>query len=836
MRVPLSWLQDLVQLNQTVEELAESLSMAGFEVEEIDDLSARAKGVVVGLVQEHQAHPNADKLSICQVDVGSDQCLQIVCGANNVRSGIHVPVALVGTKLPAVGIKIKASELRGVPSEGMICSLAELGLESEAEGIAVLDEIVDTIPALGEPVGPLFGLDDTVLDLAITANRPDGMSMVGIAREVAALTGARLNLPQLESASTYKPFEPDASSALSMLNGGVYGLTALDNIDCEAIPPTWLKQRLERAGLRSVNAVVDITNLVMLEQGQPLHAFDADALENICGQKVSAESFGLRQAKSDESFRALDGNQLTLNQSCQVVTCHDIPIALAGVIGSAESGVTTNTRRIWLESAMFTPTAVRTTARSIGLRTDASSRFEKGLPSEMTLLTAHRAVELMQEHLSAQQVGCWVCGEVNKSVEPLNLRRDAVHRLMGPLSKQHSGDVALTRLEGDLLGSLSDQNEQCDLEDKVIESSLTALGCELTAYKNGWMVKVPPSRRKDLLREVDLIEEIARLVGFDRFEAHLPDPLEPGGLTTDQKAERLLRQLLCGAGLQEVTTLSLVGADTDDPQRIPISNPLMTETSHLRTNLWQEHLRICQRNLQSSLPGCWIYEIGNVYEAEREIINQRTVLGGVICAERRLERWSNNGKSMPLTYHQARGQLALVLKGLKLEINDRQYLNDPALHPGRAAELLVEGKILGQFGQIHPALSESHDLPEATYIFSLDVNCLIQASTRSHRWTTIFKPFSTVPAMELDLAVVVSKTTTSADLIHTIKKAGKPLLEKVELVDRFEGGQLDEDSCSQAFRLRYRGKDSTLSEDQVKPVHDKIRQALVKNFSAELRS
>ncbi|KGG24718.1 MULTISPECIES: phenylalanine--tRNA ligase subunit beta [unclassified Prochlorococcus] len=836
MRVPLSWLQDLVQLNETVEILAEGLSMAGFEIEAIEDLASHAQGVVVGLVKDHQPHPNADKLSVCQVDVGSGECLQIVCGAQNVRTGIHVPVAMVGATLPAVGIKIKASQLRGVPSQGMICSLAELGLESNCDGIAILEEIAENVPNLGQPVGPLFGLDDTVLELAITANRPDGMSMVGIAREVAALTGASLQLPQLDMAPIHKSFTPDSTSSVSMLKGGLYGLTALENVDGGLTSPAWIKQRLERSGLKSVNGVVDITNLVMLEQGQPLHAFDIDALEMITGQTVSAECFGLRQARNNEVFNGLDGHQLALNENCQIVTCHHIPVAIAGVMGSAESGVSAKTRRIWLESAMFTPTAVRTTCRALGLRTDASSRFEKGLPIEMTLASARRAVTLMEEHLGIKSNGCWVYGELLKTAEPVKLRRNAIHRLLGPVAEEVSNEFLLSSLEGDLLSSKADENDHRYLEDEIIERSLLALGCELAPCEDGWLVTVPPTRRRDLSREVDLIEEVSRLVGFDRFEAHLPDPIEPGGLTNTQTAERLLRQMLSGAGLQEVTTLSLVGADNDEPQRIAISNPLLAETSHLRTNLWEEHLRICQRNLQSSQPGCWLYEIGNVYTQTGEQINQRAVLGGVICAERRFERWSTNGKIKSMTYHQARGQLAQVFKGLKLDINDLPLKDNPSLHPGRSAELFVEGKLLGHFGQLHPALSERLDLPEATYLFALDLQYIIQAATRSNRWTPIFRPFPTVPAMELDLAVIVSRECSCSDLMQAIRKAGKPLLEHVELIDRFEGGQLDHDSCSQAFRLRYRSKDSTLSEDRVNPIHEKVRQALVKQFSAELRS
>ena len=279
MRVSLSWLKQLVQVDESVEALAQRLSMAGFEDEDIEDLNARANGVVVGFVREREKHPNADKLSVCSVDIGTEETLQIVCGAANVRAGIHVPVAMVGAVLPAVDLTIKAGELRGVTSNGMICSLAELGLETDSEGIAVLDDLSEDLPPLGSPVASVLGLDDTILELAITANRPDGLSMVGIAREVSALTGGALSLPALNLSPDYASLTCDPESEALIKAGGLYGVTLIDGVDGSLPSPAWLRQRLERAGVNSVNAVVDITNHVMLEQGQPLHAFDADALE-----------------------------------------------------------------------------------------------------------------------------------------------------------------------------------------------------------------------------------------------------------------------------------------------------------------------------------------------------------------------------------------------------------------------------------------------------------------------------------------------------------------------------------------------------------------------------
>ena len=818
MRVSLSWLQDLVQVNEPADQLGERLSMAGFEVEELEDLSLLAQGVVVGEVVACERHPNADKLSVCKVNVGAEQTLQIVCGAKNVRAGIHVPVAMVGAVLPAVNLTIKAGELRGVSSEGMICSLSELGQTSDVDGIAILEDLLAKAPPPGEPVAPSLGLDDSVLELAITANRPDGLSMTGIAREVAALTGAPLSLPELSAPSNTQTLATDQQSKASMQAGGVYGLTEVKNVDGSSRSPQWLQQRLTRAGVKPVNAVVDITNLVMLEQGQPLHAFDADALESLCGAEIRAKDFGLRQARERELFKGLDGREIELDPRVQVVTCRDRAVAVAGVMGSAESGVCDNTRRIWLESALFTPASVRNGSRATGQRTDASSRYEKGLPREITLLAAGRALTLFREMLDAEIAETWVCSAEQGDDPVVTLRRKSLHRLLGPLESTDSNG----------------QPEQ--LADSQVEACLAALGCELSPAADGWKVVVPPSRRMDLLREVDLIEEVARLVGFDRFQSQLPDPLQPGQLTLMQQAERRLRQRLSASGLQEITTLSLTGADDADPNRIAISNPLLAETSHLRTALWLEHLQVCQRNLQASQPGCWVFEIGHVFRSDGAGINQEARLSGVICGDRRLSRWQSSGKPEPLNYFDARGVLTTVLNSFGIEAQDRRLTDDARLHPGRAASVVVEGRPLGCFGQLHPALCESHELPAETYLFDLELTRLLEAATRSNRWSPQFKPYSTLPSSERDLAMVVPRSLAAGELLQAIRKAGKPLLESVELIDRFEGGQLGSDACSQAFRLRYRGKDSTLTDDMIQPVHEKVRQALVKQFQVELRS
>ena len=448
MRVSLQWLKELVAGPAEAfeaETLAERLSIAGFEVEAIEDLAAQASGVVVGWVEAREPHPNADKLSVCQVRVDAGQPLQIVCGAANVRAGIHVPVALVGSTLPAVNLTIKPAELRGVASSGMICSLAELGLADGSDGIAILDELLDGVPAVGTPVGPSFGLDDQVLELAITANRPDGLSMQGIAREVAALVNARVQLPLAPERSGAEPLPVGAAAQRAMEEGGLFSITALDTVSVGP-SPFWLRRRLEKAGIRPINTVVDITNLVMLETGQPLHAYDQQRL-TAGGGPAAIEQLGLRSARPGESFTSLDGEERRLEADNLVVTYAERPIALAGVIGGLAEGVQDTTTSIWLEAAVFSPQQVRRSARAAGLRTEASSRFEKGLPLETTLPAADRAVQLLQDLCGAKVQGRWLQRRPQSPRQPLALRRDALHNLLGPVQLDDGpGDLPDARI------------------------------------------------------------------------------------------------------------------------------------------------------------------------------------------------------------------------------------------------------------------------------------------------------------------------------------------------------------------------------------------------------
>ena len=821
MRVSLQWLRELVQLEPEAldpERLAERLSIAGFEVEAVEDLAARAAGVVVGLVEARDPHPAADKLSVCRVRVGAAEPLQIVCGAANVRAGIHVPVAPVGTTLPAVNLTIKPAELRGVASNGMICSLQELGLPGGVDGIAILDDLLEKVPPVGAPIGPALGLDDQVLELAITANRPDGLSMRGIAREVAALCGGQTRFPATASSIEAAQLCTDPENQRRIEAGGLFSITALSHLTVGP-SPAWLQQRLEKAGLRPINNVVDITNLVMLETGQPLHAFDRDRLERALGAPADPAAIGVRQADHQERLHTLDGVERTLEPEALVVTLANRPIALAGVIGGLEESVTSATTSIWLEAAVFEPQAVRRSARSVGLRTEASSRFEKGLPPAVTLIASDRAVALLQQWAGATVEGRWLHQRPVEEPMAVPLRRDALHNLLGPVLVDGEAE---------------------DLDDGPIEDTLQALGCTLTLEEWGWAVAVPPERALDLRREVDLIEEVARLVGYDRFAAHLPDPLVPGGLEPSQQLERRLRRSLCAAGLQEVCCFSLV---PESPGRIPLANPLLADYGHLRDELHSELLQASCRNLQASQSGFWAFEIGRVFLAGTEPEPQeRLMLVGVICGERRSELWSTSAKPAPPDYWTARGVLQAALDPLRIPIEDREVGNGDheafaaLLHPGRRALLALEGRPAGWFGQLHPARAEALELPEATYLFQLPVEPLLTAASRRTRWQPSFASFPTVPASERDLAVLVPDRISAAALLSAIRKAGKPLLEQAELVDRYSGEQVPAGYCSQAFRLRYRDSSRTLTDAEVETAHDAVRQALEGQFKAQLRS
>lgn len=802
MRVSLQWLQELVACPWPVALLAERLSIAGLEVDDILELDKPLAGVVVGKVLDCKPHPNANKLSLCQVDVGGEQPLNIVCGAANVRAGIHVPVAPVGCHLSTINLTIKRTKLRGVHSEGMICSLAELGQEETSDGICVLGDH-PTVGSLtpGVAVAPLLGLDDVVLDVAVTANRPDALSMLGIAREVAALCDATVSAPTAPP-QTATPMELERFSQGCRL----FSLSTVENVSIGP-SPLWLQQRLERAGLRSINTAVDITNLVMLETGQPMHAFDAERLNG------GAAAIHVRFAQPGETLNTLDGQQLSLETGHLVVADAGGPVALAGVMGGAPTQITSQTHQLLLEVAVFDPTAVRRSARLAGLRSESSSRFERGVAPQATLAAADRAVALLEELCGgkcvARQVACHP-GVLEERQVPL--RRSAIHRLLGTLA------------------------DGTTVQDAMVESCLQALGCELASTGEGWLVTIPHSRCQDLCREVDLVEEVARLVGYDRFGAALPTALAPGGRNRQQNLLLQLRQRFIATGLQELCHMSL---DQGGPGALALANPLVSDHSCLRTVLYTGLLRAAQSNTQQGNGGLWGFEVGKVFSTSSPQREQQK-LGAVLCGQQQHSLWPAGGKATPLDFHQALGALERVWVSLGIRLQRQPMATtegvEPLLHPGRSVGLMLPGGAsVGWFGQVHPRVSKSWDLPEDVFLLEADLMPLLDAAEQQHGSAPRFQAFSLMPAAERDLAVVVSQAVGSGVLMDAINRAGKPLLEAVHYLSRFEGGDLAPDTCSHAFRLVFRG-DQTLTDAQVETALATVLSALEKRFQAQRRA
>ncbi len=823
MKVSISWLKDLVDFNNDIDELAESLSMTGFEVESIEHLYQQAENVVIGFIEKINPHPNAEKLKICSVDVGLQKKLSIVCGAPNVKAGYHVLVAKVGAYLSAKSLNIKLSKLRGIESEGMICSLEELGIESSNEGIEILEENELKIPPIGTSAVDYLGLNDSIIELAVTANRPDGMSMVGIAREISTITNSKLKLPKLNYDDDFKKFQPNIIDQPTIGSDFIYSLTYIDLIDNTREINKSISKRLTSLKQNSINPVVDITNYLMLEQGQPLHAFDADLLEEIIGRKVIPNDFGIRNGKEGEKFIALDKKEYKLNSNIKLITCDDIPVAIAGVIGGSNSSVSDKTKRVWLEAAVFNPTSVRNNSREIGLRTDSSSRYEKGISPNMTIAVSKRASELISLELGGVIKSTHVNAGYTKRKITIDLRIKKVNKVLGKLRKNNN-------IENRISNNLSYLNQG------DIEALLAKLGCVLISNSSGWTVEIPPYRSSDLTREIDLIEEIARLIGYDNFDTNMPIPLEPGVLAPSKLIERRIRNSFIHNGFQEVVTSSLVGPDNSDENAVLIQNPLLSETSRLRTNVWDEHLKILQRNVSFGAEGCWIFELAKTYKKDKEKFIETNLLCGALTGNTRIGKWGASSKKISIDYFEARGKLNQSLQILGVQTFDQQINDKEFMHPGRTAEIIAEGKSIGFFGQIHPSLSEKHDLIKETYLFNLKFDSLIKAATRKTNWTRIYKEYPTVPYMERDIALIHSRKYSCLEIINLIKKVGKPLLEKVELIDRYEGTSIPSDSISQAFRIRYRNNKQTLIEEDINPINEKIRKAINEKMKADLIS
>lgn len=817
MRISLNWLRELVDIQMTPQELAETLTVAGFEVEDIEDWRSWADGVVLGKILQAEQHPNADKLRVCQVDIGASEPLNIVCGAPNAAAGMVVAVATIGTHLPKVNLTLKKTKLRGVPSEGMICSLAELGLEKDSSGIHSFD--IEN-PVLGSDVRPLLGLDDVILDVTATANRADGLSMVGIAREIAALTGANLRIPEATGV-LIEPSETSPSLAIKIADKQacpIYIGTIIQGVKI-APSPDWLQRRLQAAGVRPINNVVDVTNYILLEWGQPLHAFDLDRLKQVTSSPDL--TIGVRFAKSDESIKTLDGQTRNLQEQNLLITANDYPVALSGVMGGEETEVFEETQNLLLESAIFAPIAIRRSARAQGLRSESSTRYERGVNQAELALACLRAILLLKELASGHPI----CQETDSSglevqTPEITLRLNRINQVLGQLKRGQETATASYLLP------------------EEVEGILTALGCKLVRDKNNdsvvWNVTVPPYRYRDLEREIDLIEEVARLYGYDNFCETLPSQGVCGYLPLEQVAMRQIRAAFRGEGLTELMQYSLV--KTEGENQVVLDNPLFVEYSALRTEMLTGLIDAFVYNLKNGNGPLNGFEMGRIFWKEGDQYQEQDALAGIMGGDRSLGRWVRSGQEQPMTWFEAKGILEAVFQRLNLTVEYKPESTFETLHPGRTASLWLQGKRLGIFGQLHPQLCQKQDLPNQVYAFEFQLSILIEAMNRPSNLVRKFKPFSSFPASDRDIAFFVPVEVPVSELERCISKAAGNLLESVEVFDEYRGKNVPDGQRSLAFRLVYRVSDRTLTDTDIDPLQQKVRDALVQQFNVNLRS
>ena len=819
MHISLNWLRELVDVSLSPEDLARTLTLAGFEVEDIEDRRTWADGVVVGRVTDCQPHPDAKKLSVCKVDVGAGSPLDIVCGAANVRADACVPVATVGTYLPKVDLKIKKAKLRGAPSEGMICSLAELGLEKDSEGIKIFEDLDEAEMPLGSDVRPLLGLDDAIIDLSSTANRADALSLIGIAREVAALTHGKFHWPKVPQPA--QTLAADLRVRVEVPKAcPTYVGTSIEGVR-PGPSPDRLQQRLLASGMRPINNIVDVTNYILLEWGQPLHAFDRDRLLEVSGAPLEKLTLGARYAREGETLKTLDGQLRKLTEQNLLIVANDRPVALAGVMGGEETEVTAATKNIVLEAALFDPVAVRRSARSQGIRTEASTRYERGVNQAELDLACQRAV-----HLIAELAGGTAVAQGRADSRPSELSQEI--------------ELRLDRVRK-VLGQIREGSELREVKIEEVARSLESLGMTVspTSRQGMWLITVPPYRARDLHREIDLIEEIARIIGYDRFCDTLPKQSSAGGcLSREQYLQRQIRAAFRGAGMTELIHYSLV-KPTDENQ-IRLKNPLFAEYSALRSDLLSAPIEAFAYNWEQGNGPLHGFEIGRIFWKEGENLRESDCLAGIFGGDSTVGRWVRGDREQPLTWYEAKGILEQIFQQLDLAVEWRAAEScPPQLHPGRTANLRLRGKDWGIFGQLHPKVLQQRDLSEAVYAFQLAMPPLLAALGGKEDRAIApkrFQPYSTFPAIDRDIAFFVSLDVSVADLERAIRKAAGDLLDAIVLFDEYRGENVPEGQRSLAFRLYYRALDRTLTDEEVDPIQEKVRAKLTKQFQATLRS
>ncbi|HIA6868665.1 TPA: phenylalanine--tRNA ligase subunit beta [Staphylococcus aureus] len=787
------WLKEYVTIDDSVSNLAERITRTGIEVDDLIDYTKDIKNLVVGFVKSKDKHPDADKLNVCQVDIGEDEPVQIVCGAPNVDAGQYVIVAKVGGRLPG-GIKIKRAKLRGERSEGMICSLQEIGISSNyipksfESGIYVFSE--SQVP--GTDALQALYLDDQVMEFDLTPNRADALSMIGTAYEVAALYNTKMTKPD----TTSNELELSANNELTVTIENedkvpYYSARVVHDVTIEP-SPIWMQARLIKAGIRPINNVVDISNYVLLEYGQPLHMFDQDA--------IGSQQIVVRQANEGEKMTTLDDTERELLTSDIVITNGQTPIALAGVMGGDFSEVKEQTSNIVIEGAIFDPVSIRHTSRRLNLRSESSSRFEKGIATEFVDEAVDRACYLLQTYANGKVLKDRVSsGELGAFITPIDITADKINRTIG-----------------------------FDLSQNDIVTIFNQLGFD-TEINDDVITVLVPSRRKDITIKEDLIEEVARIYGYDDIPSTLPvfDKVTSGQLTDRQYKTRMVKEVLEGAGLDQAITYSLVSKEDatafsmQQRQTIDLLMPMSEAHASLRQSLLPHLIEAASYNVARKNKDVKLFEIGNVFFAngEGELPDQVEYLSGILTGDYVVNQWQ--GKKETVDFYLAKGVVDRVSEKLNLEFSYRRADID-GLHPGRTAEILLENKVVGFIGELHPTLAADNDL-KRTYVFELNFDALMSVSVGYIN----YQPIPRFPGMSRDIALEVDQNIPAADLLSTIHAHGGNILKDTLVFDVYQGEHLEKGKKSIAIRLNYLDTEETLTDERVSKVQAEIEAALI---------
>ncbi|MDD2833764.1 MAG: phenylalanine--tRNA ligase subunit beta [Methylotenera sp.] len=779
-----NWLRSLVNTNLDSQALSHALTMAGLEVEEMQPVAAPFNKVVVAKILSAEKHPDADRLQVCKVDVGLAEPLQIVCGAPNARAGLLAPCALVGAELP--GFSIKQAKVRGIESFGMMCSSKELGITAEATGLLELDDNA----VVGQDIREHLDLDDHLFTLKLTPNRSDCLSITGIARDVTAITGAATRFAEVAPAvvelSQTKNISVDEPDACPRYCGRL-----VSGINAKATTPAWMVRRLERSGLRSISAVVDITNYVLLELGQPMHAFDAVKLTG---------DISVRFAKAGESLSLLNDQTVALKADDLVIADTQGALALAGIMGGKPTSVSDDTTDVFLESAFFVPSVIAGKARRLGLSTDSSYRFERGVDFGNTRNAIEYATTLIQN----------ICGG----------KAGAITEVTGALPARSAVRLRMARLIS-VLGIAFEQQKVAQL--------LTQLGFAFSMNEDVFTI-TPPSYRFDITIEEDLIEEIARLHGYD----HIPATPPVAALTMLAAPEQQLhlnqvRDLLVAQGYQEVVTYSFVDESWErdllgNSAPIKLKNPIASNLSVMRTSLWGGLLDTLTYNLNRKQERAFLFEVGAVYHDVASKFQEATRISGLAYGSAKPEQWA--AANTEVDFFDVKAHIDALITG------DVTYekAEHSALHPGQSARILLDGNAIGWIGKLHPKWQQHYDLPKSAYLFELDARAVLSRPLAAYQEVSKLLP------VRRDIAIVLDESIAAGAVLSAIRSANIALIHDLALFDLYQGKGIAENKKSLALSILMHDTQKTLTDSDADATIAKLVELLQNNFDAVLRN